>query len=128
MPYKANVSNLNASVVSLRLSKDGNGLWLLSDAEKVLLNKFTTGRAPELIMSYLINNRPGSLVTLAELRRDLEGVAAVDDLSEVIRKIGFDKKLKSIFFRRCSAKEVELINPVEISESDWQKIKQKRVP
>lgn len=122
--YQPNKDN-TVDIVTVRLSKDGRGLWLLTDNERVFLNRFTTGRPPELVMGYLIINRPGSLVTLAELKRDLEGAASVDDIAELVRKVGFDKQLKNLFFKRCGKKEVELKNPVEITSAEWQEIKQK---
>ena len=123
--YELQSAPVHIEPIRVRLSKDGRGLWLATESERIFLNRFTTGRPPELIMGYLIINRPGSLVTLAELKRDIEGVASVDDISEVIRKLGFDKQLKNLFFKRCGKMEVELINSVEITYSEWLEIKQK---
>lgn len=127
--YKSSVEKNLEDVITVRLSKEGRGLWLVANADdKVLLNRFTTGRAPELIMSYLINNRTGSLVRIGELDREIVDLPKVKDIAEVIRKVGFDRNLKKLFFKRCGTKEVELINPVQISKSEWQKLKQKLQP
>jgi hypothetical protein len=126
--YGSSVAPDASEHIVVRLSKEGRGLWLIAGDEKVLLNRFTTGRPPELIMGYLINNRPGSLVRLSELKREIDGVAEVGDLAETVRKIGFDKQLKQLFFKRCGTKELELTNPVETSVTEWEEIKQKRAP
>lgn len=117
-----------SELITVRLSKEGRGLLLIADDEKVMLNRFTTGRPPELIMGYLIYNRPGSLVRLNELKREIDGVADVKDIAEVIRKVGFDKQLKKLFFKRIGTKEIELTNPIEITKAEWQQIKQKLAP
>ena len=116
-------------IITVRLSKQGRGLWIVaSEDDQVMLNRFTTGRAPELIMNYLINSRPGSLVRLSELNREIVDLPNVTDIAEVIRKVGFDRKLKKLFFKRCGTKEVELTNPIQITSSEWQEIKQKLLP
>lgn len=127
--YEPRIEDSKNDVITVRLSKEGRGLWLVADADdKVMLNRFTTGRAPELIMSYLINNRTGSLVRLSELNREIVDLPEVKDIAEVIRKVGFDRSLKKLFFKRCGTKEVELVNPVQITKSEWQKLKQKLQP
>ncbi len=112
-------------LITVWLSKEGRGLWLVTDDDKVFLNRFTSHRPPELILGYVINNRPGSLVRLTELRREFETVGNVKDLAEVVRKVGFDRQLKKLFFKRCGTKELELTNPIQITQSEWQEIKQK---
>ncbi|MCE7936875.1 hypothetical protein DYH10_03780 [Candidatus Saccharibacteria bacterium CPR2] len=125
-PEYETIPTAKPELITVRLSKEGRGLWLVAgEDDQVLLNRFASNRPPDLIFGYLINNRPGSLVRLGELKREFENVGKVSNLEDLVRKVGFDKELKKLFFKRSGAKELELTNPIQITGSEWQEIKQK---
>jgi len=126
--YEAQASSTRQPTdkVSVRLVKDGRNLGIVSDEDTLLvIRRLTSGLPPDLLLGFLINNRPNSTITLPELKRDIDGMASVKDLSEVIRGAGFDKQLKELFFRQSGAKTIELKNPIKITFAQWQEIESK---
>ncbi len=57
--------------------KDGLNLWLVVGEKKRHIKRLRAGLQPDLLTSYIINNRPGSLVKLAELKRDVDAACKI---------------------------------------------------
>ena len=105
--------------LEVRLVKEGANLHIETPNAKVFLTRLKTGLIPErLFAALIVNYGNGRFVTRAELKKEIEGLVGLNDISEVIRLAGFNKALKRIFFAHCTKNEVELRNPAKVTQNE----------
>lgn len=124
---KSQTNESDKKQIALRLAKEGRYLYIRSDldGETVLLNTFKPDMIPDLLMEYLLLNKPHILVHISDIKREVNSLAELDNISEVVRHMGFDKHLKDIFFDYCGKDKVLLKPSVTISRETWEEIKSK---
>lgn len=124
----ANESRLSKSIkdkrtttkdFEVRLVKEGANLKIETPEGSIFLYRLKTGLIPERLFATLIASYgSGRFVTRAELRKEVDGLAGLNDISEVIRLAGFKRELKRIFFTHCTKTEVELKNPAKVTKNE----------
>lgn len=53
-----------------------------------------------------VRSRPRTQISRGEIRLNVDGCSKRNDLTELVRYCGFDKKLKKYFFPICTAKKI----------------------
>jgi len=92
-------------------------VYLQTPKQDYLVSKLRPDMQPHKILSYIFNSHPNEVVKV-ETIRNLDGCAAVSNLSEVFRGAGFNEELKSIFLLESTASRVMLKPEAELTRSD----------
>lgn len=98
----------------------------LADGRRVPISRaLRTDSGPKNFIRHLFAH-PNQTVPLADVV-ELDGCHAVKNLTELVRRCGFDRKLKAIFFENCTRATVNLRNEVQISAEDEQAIASRQI-
>jgi len=107
------------------LVKRGQSIFILTPTEEILITHLKPDMAPDQIFSYLFTMRLNSVVTIQELQGAMPFLTTIQNLSDIVRKVGFTKELKKYFFPICTREKIKLNNEVEVPVSLIRRIKRK---
>jgi len=109
------------STVEVYIRKEGQSLFLTTPNEKLLIKTMRYGLMPDTFWDYLLSHH-SERVTRQQLKRDVDGLASLDDISEVVRQSGFGKDMKHIFFAEIGKDIVRLKNPAILTAAQLSKL------
>ena len=109
------VKSENNDTVEVTVRKEGQNLFIVSPSERVLIKSLRYGLMPDLLWDYLVVHQ-AERITRQHLKRDVMGLAGLDDISEIVRQSGFDKDMKGLFFAQIGKDVVWLRNNITLSQ------------
>jgi hypothetical protein len=106
--------------IRVELELSGNSLWILTPGERYKLREFRSDMGPSSLFSELIKAQGSSPLNVATLKRRYLDLAR-KDLGEVIRSCGFDQEAKRLFFRVLTTRQIQLNDPILLTESNFER-------
>ncbi len=121
-PKFSSDNNDNHQAVHIKLYKDGTKLFMQTKEQNILFRTLRDGLAPDLLFNYLVNNKLNQTVTKQDLNNAYPNQQGLNNLSEVVRRAGFDKKLKPHFFPVCGADKLLMKSEVNLPKIDYERL------
>ena len=107
-------NNLGNNDITAKLNMiDGNVQFILSDGRKIHLTHLRTDGRKYNFIKYMLNH-PNEKIGRGVIQTEVENCRGVNDLQAMIRTIGFNKKLKMLFFPDSSPLQVTLRQDVPV--------------
>ena len=101
--------------IEMELGILGGFVFIDTPLERLEVNitELRTDGVPRAIMEYLINERPGEVVSISEIR-DKAKIPTSQNLQQLIRKMGFKGYTRSIFIPIFRKDEIKVLVNVKL--------------